>query len=212
MENKFISSIKLIEEIGEIKIYQCEKCNAKFYINENMYERIIGGQIEILKKWSEKNLVCPDNLKNEIEKIGLTNDWNLDRIAPCKIELNNGDKYEYTTLKFTNMPPIGFHYSTFKNIFFIDEVKYISKSDYGVSYEIRNQAEKSDEKRMGFYPTVLKNKDGQKFVLNGISMFFESENIKGSELELANEEWNYSEKYIYDINYKAEKTIVIAKK
>jgi hypothetical protein len=43
-------------------------------------------------------------------------------------------------------------------------------------------------------------------------MFFESKNIKGSELKLANEEWNYIDEYIYGINNKAEKTIVIAKK
>jgi hypothetical protein len=212
LENKFISSIKLTDEIGGIKIYECEKCNTKFYIKGNMYERIIDGQIELLQKWSEKNLICPDDLKNEIEKIGLTNDWNLNRIAPCKIELNNGKKFEYTTLKFSNEPPLGFHYTTFKNIFFIDEVKYIAESDYGVSFEIRNQAEKSEEKRMGFYPTVLKTKEGNKIALNGISLFFNSYEIKGSELELANEEWNHKEKYIYDTEDKSEKTIVIAKK
>ena len=212
LENKIISLIKLTDEIGGIKIYKCEKCDTQFYIKENMYERIIDGQIELLKKWSEKNLVCTDNLKNEIEKIGLTNDWNLSKTAPCKIELNNGEKFEFTTIKFSNLPPLGYHYTTFKNIFFIDEIKNISESDYGISAEIRNEAEKSEEKRMGFYPTVLKSKEGKKVVLNGVSIFFNSNNIKGSELKLAHEEWNHREEYIYDINNKAEKTIVIAKK
>jgi hypothetical protein len=72
--NKFISSIKLTDEIGEIKIYRCEKCKALFYINLNMYEKIIDGQIELLKEWSKRNLICSDNLKTEIERIGLTND------------------------------------------------------------------------------------------------------------------------------------------
>ena len=39
----------------------------------------------------------------EIEKIGLTNDWNLSRIAPCKIELNNGEKFEFTTIKWSEI-------------------------------------------------------------------------------------------------------------
>jgi hypothetical protein len=212
LEKKIISLISLIDEVGGIKIYECEKCNTQFYIHGNMYERIIKGQIELLKNWSEKSLVCSENLKNEIKKIGLTNDWNLNRIAPCKIELKNGKIFEYVTLKITNEPPLGYHLSTFKNIFFIDEVKNISESDFGVSLDIRKQAEKSEEKRMGFYPTVLKNNEGKKFILNGISLFFEAKNIKGSELKLANEEWNHNEEYIYDINNKAEKTIVIAKK
>ncbi|HEU4789992.1 MAG TPA: hypothetical protein VFS71_09925 [Flavobacterium sp.] len=90
LENKIISLIQLTDEIGGIKIYKCQKCTTQFYINGNMYEKIFDGQIELLKKWSEINLVCPESLKKEIEKIGLTNDWNLSRIAPCKIELNNG--------------------------------------------------------------------------------------------------------------------------
>ena len=65
---------------------------------------------------------------------------------------------------------------------------------------------------MGFYPTILKKKEGKKIALNGISLFFNSFKIKGSELELANEEWNYKKKYIYDTEDKSEKTIVIAKK
>lgn len=211
LQNKIISLIKLTNEIGGIKIYKCEKCNTQFYINGNMYERIIEGQIELLKMWSEKNLNCTDNLKGQIEKIGLTNDWNLSRIAPCKIELINGEKFEFATIKFSNQPPLGYHYSTFKNILFIDEVKNISESEYGISLRIRNKAEKAEEKRMGFYPTILKNKEDKKVALNGISLFFNSYKIKGSELELANEEWNHKEKYIYDTENKSEKTIVIAK-
>ena len=118
LESKFISSIKLAYKIGEIKIYQCDKCKALFYINGNMYEKIIDGQTELLKEWSKRNLVCSDNLKIEIEKIGLTNDWSLDRIVPCKIELNNGEKYEYATIIFSSRPPLGHFYSTYKNVFF----------------------------------------------------------------------------------------------
>jgi hypothetical protein len=136
----------------------------------------------------------------------------LDRIVPCKIELNSGDKYEYTTIIFSNRPPLGHFYSTYKNVFFIDDIKHVSESEFAVSFDIRKRAEKSEERRMGFYPTVLKTKDDKRIVLNGVSIFFNSNNIKGSELELANEEWNHRAEYIYDTNSYTEKTIVIAKK
>lgn len=209
--SKIISLVKMVDEIGGVKIYQCEKCKTSFFRNENMYERIIDGQIKLLKKWSEKNLICPDNLKNEIGKIGLSSDWNLNKIAPCKIELHSGEKFDFTILRLSKQPPLGYYFSTFKNIFFIDEVKNIFESDYGLSAEIRTEAEKSEEMRMGFYPTVLKDKDGKKVVLNGTSIFFNSSNIKGSELKLANERWNHKEKYIYDLDNKDEKTILIAR-
>ncbi len=107
-----------------------------------------------------------------------------------------GKNLNLPTVKFSNQPPLGYHYSMFKNIFFIDEVKNISESEYGISLKIRNEAEKAEEKRMGFYPTILKTKGGKKIALNGMSLFFNSYKIKGSELELANEEWNHKEKYI----------------
>ena len=211
LENKFISSIKSTVEIGGINIYECEKCKTQFFKRENMYERIIDGQIEFLKKWTETDLVCPDNLRKEIGKIGYTDDWNSNKIVPCKIELNNGQSYDFTTIKFSNEPPLGHYFSTFKNIFLIDEIKNVSESEYGIYLEIRKEAEKAEERRMGFYPTVLKSKEDKKVVLNGLSIFFNSDNIKGSELKLANEEWNHREEYIYDMN-KIEKTIVIAKR
>ena len=212
LESKFISSIHLTDEIGGIKIYECEKCKTQFFKDENLYNKIVSGQIELLKEWSIRNLVCPDDIKRENEKIGLTNDWMLDKIAPCKIKLNNGEIYELTTVLFTSKPPLGHYYSMYKNIFFIDDIRQVSESKFGISLEIRQQAEKSEEKRMGFYPTVLKNKEGTKVILNGISIFFNSNNIVGSDLEFANEEWNHREKYIYDADDYEEKTIVIALK
>lgn len=176
-----------------------------------MYEKIVDGQIELLKEWCKRNLVCSNKLRVEIDKIGLTNDWSSDKIVPCKIELNNGEEYEYTTIILSSRPPLGHFYSTFKNVFFIDDVKHVSESEFAVSVDIRRQAEKSEERRMGFYPTVLKNKDGRKMVLNGISIFFNSNNIKGSELTLANEEWDHQEEYIYDTGDYTGKTIVIGK-
>jgi hypothetical protein len=212
LESKFYSLIKFAVEIGGIEIYECENCKSQFFINGNLFEKIIDGQIELLKEWNKRNLVCSDKLKTEIEKIGLTNNWSLDRIVPCEIEINNGQKYQFATIVFSSKPPLGHFYSSYKNVFFIDDITHVSESEFSVSYEIRKQAEKSVERRMGFYPTVLKNKDGKKVVLNGISLFFNSYNIKGSELELANEEWNHRTEYIYDTNNYTEKSIVIAKK
>ena len=212
LDNKFISEIYLESKISSIDIFKCKKCETNFHISQNMYEKILPGQIEILKNWNEKSLVCPENLKNEIEKIGFSEDWNLGKVLPSKIELKNGEKYEKTIIKFTSIPPIGYFNNEFKNIFFIDDVESIEKSEFGLSKEIRIESLNAEERRMGFNPTVLRNKNDIKVVINGISLFFNSENIKGSELELANETWDHKKKYIYDNYNQKEITLVIAKK
>lgn len=168
------------------------------------------GQIKILENWIARNLICPIDLKKEIEKIGLTENWISDKVIPCKIELKNGNEYDFSTIEFSKKPPLGFHYSIYKNIFFIDEVKSISRSEYGLSSEIRQASLNATEKRMGFYPTILKTENFNEVVINGVELFFESDNIKGEGLFLANKEWDHRKNYIYN-KFDKPKTIVITK-
>lgn len=212
LESKFISLIETEKKIGEIEIYKCQKCKTEFYLKGYMFEKIFDGQIENLKKWNEKDLVCPQNLKNEIEEIGYSENWNSEKIVPSKVILKSGIEYEFTTILFSTNPPLGHYFTNFKNVFFIDGVNSIKKSDYGLSKEIREKSLIAEEKRMGFYPIVVKNRINKEVVINGIELFFNSRNIKGSELELANEEWNHRKEYIYSSKNEMETTIVMVKK
>jgi len=210
LDSKFDSKISLRKTIGETEIFQCSTCKNYFFIDNNLYSKVIPGQIEILENWSSRNLICPIDLKKEIEKIGPTENWSSGKFIPCKIELKNANEYDFATIEFSNRPPLGFHYSTYKNIFFIDEVKSISQTEYGLSYEIRQASFRATEKRMGFYPTVLRTETFTEVVINGVELFFESDKIKGKELTLANTEWDYRKNYIYN-KFDKPKTIVISK-
>ena len=210
LESKFESTIKFDYNLGGVNLYKCEKCETSFFIRENMYERVFPGQPELLQKWSEKKLGCPSTLKSQIDLIGLTQNWDSTLILPCKIELNNGQEFDFTTIRFTTQPSLGSYYNNFKNIFFIDEIKSIRQSDYALSKDIRLACMTAEEKRMGFYPTVVKNHQNIEAVINGISIFFNYNDIKGSDLELANKGWNYKDNYVYDLNNEV-KTLVIVK-
>jgi hypothetical protein len=210
LESKFESTIKLDYSLGGATLYKCEKCETSFFIRENIYERVFSGQHELLQKWSENKMGCPSSLKNQIDLIGLTQNWDLTYILPCIAELNNGQEFDFTTLRFSTQPPLGSYFNNFKNIFFIDEIKSIRPSDSALSKDIRLACMTAEEKRMGFYPTVVKNNENIEAVINGISIFFNSNDIKGSDLKLANKEWNYKDNYVYDLN-KEVKTLVIVK-
>lgn len=210
LESKFESAIIFDNNVGGIALYKCEKCRTHFFLSENMYERIFSGQIELLKKWSEKQLGISSNLKSKIDIIGFSQNWDSSYVLPCKVELKNRKEFDFTTVRFSNQPTLGSYYHNFENIFFVDEIKSIDQSDYALSKDIRLACVTAEEKRMGFYPTVVKNKENIEAVVNGISLFFKSNDVKGSDLELANKEWNYKDNYIYDLS-KEPKTLVIVK-
>jgi hypothetical protein len=162
-----------------------------------MFNKVMDGQIEILKKWAEKNLIINHSLRDRIEHLGFSENWDGSKVVPSKVRLNNGQEFDFATIRISKAPPIGAFFENFQNIFFIDEVESIYQSRYGLSMEIRHESTKAEERRMGFYPTVLKTTDNKKVVINGPSLFFNTNGITGANLTLAREDWNHNVKYIY---------------
>ena len=157
------------------------------------------------------DLILSQENKSELEKIGLTKDWNMDKQAPAKVMLKSGDFFDFATIQISNHPPIGYHVDHFTKIIFIDKVKSIQRSEFELSKIVREKTREAEEKRMGFYPTVLKTSSGKKIIVNGQPLFFKNSKIKGTDLVLANEAWNHEESYIYE--KKIEKQVlIIAKK
>lgn len=211
LESNFESDIRWDKEIGGVRICRCLKCANPYFIEDNVYNKILPGQLTMLQEWSDKDLITPNPIKAQLELIGITDNWNKSKVVPCKIVHKNGKTLDFTTVQFSLQPPLGHYYSNYKDIFLIDDLLSIEKSDFALSKEIREAAFKAEERRMGFYPTVLKDKYGQKIAVNGPSLFFDANNVKGSELTLANEQWNHKEKYFYEEKVE-NNALIIAKK
>jgi len=211
LKTKFDSKIELYDKIGDIQIFKCSKCNSEFYKENQTFQKILKGQIDFLKEYFKNEQKISSELKSQIDLIGETKDWNMNNLVPAKIELKNGEIYDFVTIRISNKPPIGYYFEHFEKIIFIDEIKSINSSEFGISQEIRAKAKNAEEMRMGFYPTVLKTKNGTKVVINGQALFFKNGEIKGSDLTLSNEFWDDKEKYIYE-NKIEKQVLVIAKK
>jgi len=211
LETKYDSKIELYERIGDIQIFKCSKCNSEFYKENQTFQKILKGQIDFLKVYFKNEQKISSELKSQIDLIGETKDWNMNNLIPAKIELKNGEIYDFATIRISNNPPIGYYFEHFEKIIFIDEIKSINSSEFGISREIREKAENAEEMRMGFYPIVLTTKNGVKIVINGQALFFKNGEIKGSDLLLSDDTWNHKEKYIYE-NKIDNQVLVIAKK
>ncbi|MDG1476069.1 MAG: hypothetical protein P8Q14_02895 [Vicingaceae bacterium] len=209
LETEYKAEIKKNERIGEIDLYICSDCNTEFFKEEHMFHKLTEKQKGLLIQFYKRNLALNNKFQEQINTIGITEDWNSDKILPAKIELISGEKYDFARIRISKKPPLGYSYDYFKDYIFIDQIKSIKKSDFALSKEVREKSKNAEELRMSFYPTVLKTKDEVKVVINGLSLFFNNQNIKGSELTLANEFWDFkNDKYIYD-NETNNKVLVI---
>lgn len=209
--SNYSSTIQLTGEFPEIGIYKCARCGIQFFKNGNIFNRIMPGQLDLLKKWITSELKIEKSLSGKLAQIGFSNNWNSEKVAPCMVTSKTGELIDFTVIKVSSNPPLGADYESYKSILFIDQISDIESSKYGLSQEIRKATETAEEMRIGFYPTILISPTNKKIVLNGFELFFDQEGIKGSELKLANEPWDYRvDNYLYS-KRNHERTLVIAK-
>jgi hypothetical protein len=211
LESKFDSRIEQTEKIGNIQIYRCSICKSDFYKEAEMFQKFTNGQIDTLREFVTLDLQLDDKLKAELDAIGLSDDWNMNRTAPAKVKLKNGESFDFATIRVSNNPPIGYYVDHFSKVIFIDKVETIEPSEFGISQSIREKAKNAEEMRMGFYPVPLKTTNGKKVVINGQVLFFKNGEIKGSDLILENEFWNHKLKYIYEDKIENQ-VLIVAKK
>ena len=67
----------------------------------------------------------------------------------------------------------------------IDEVQEVLTSEFALSQEVREAAMNADEIRMLYSPTLVKNGEGDRFIINGRAYFMDYEGTKGCDIALA---------------------------
>lgn len=217
LKSKFNSTIELTSEFPEIGIYQCSKCQTKYFQTDSMfqsdkfYNRIFDGQLELLQRWTDSDLTINSDFQNTLDQIGTSQNWNSEKVIPCSVQFKDGTSTDFAILKISNDPPLGADYDFYKSVHFIDEVEQVKPSEFALSMEIRKATETAEERRMGFYPTVTTTGNLKKVVLNGFEVLFAQDGIKGSDLTLSNVQWDHRDKsYLYS-NHELERTLIIAK-
>lgn len=199
LRSEYNAKLDKAEAVGATWLYKCADCNSDFYKEKSMYHKLTESSKQVLIAFFKRDLVLNKMFKDQASQIGITENYNGDKLIPAKIELNNGVVHEIARIQLSKNPPMEFDFDSFESIVYMDEVKSISSSDFALSKEIREESKNADELRMGFYPTVLKTTDNRKVVINSLALFFDSHPIKGSDLELANETFDFTnDQYIYE--------------
>lgn len=189
-------------------IYQCEKCHTVFKDKNGMYEKVNDTYIAYLKHWESLSFELFYQFNEIIQKIQPikvdANTWEL----PCKIVLQNDEVIDFCTLQFSSSHPAPYIQSTYDKVFFSDEIKEIKESEYALSYAVRKASMEAPEIRMCYSPLSLVNDQHQHVLVNGPSLFFYKNGIKGSTLSVAENAFATDKEYVATMAA-TSKTIVL---
>jgi len=207
LEANYIYSFEDIN-IGVTQTKQCKKCLTNYYCSNKTFRPLTDEQKSMLETWNCNKLKLTNEHFKIVNEIGLSKYWNDSKGIPCRVKLTNGEEIDFCTLIITSKLPIHNSFKHYKRTILISEIDSISESEYGLSQSIREKANRAQERRMGFYPTVLKH-NNKLIVTRSENMNFFTENIKGSELENTQEQWSHNDNnYTYEIDLENQTLIV----
>ena len=200
------------------RLFRCSKCYGYWFISDNntVMEYVSENHIDTLRKWNKRNLIADKYIFEKLMSIGDTppdiygNFKEFVRI-PCKCVMNGGQEIDFCIVSFQKTPP-NYHQLAEGNILFIDEVADVQESEYALSVKVRSKTSLAKEIRMCFSPTLVCAPDEKKFILNGITNFFDGYGYKGKDITLPEDDIQFSEKecIYYDKNTNRQITWVIA--
>ncbi len=198
--NKFNKYAKYIFPIKQLKygtLYKCNDCNINWWLDvkSKLMYLITQDRLAILEKWNVKRYPLSLEKLTKLFKIkktpsGIYGNRSVFTIFPCSIVTKNNIYCEKSIIKITNLPPL-FENPNF--VLFADEIQNITPSPYSLPINVRKASSTAQEVRMGFSPIVVQSNKGKKFILNGVSDFFDYRGIKGKDIKLLDTPYHFQE-------------------
>lgn len=160
-------------------------------------ERVLSDRMDVLLAWDATPLVLAVDHVNMLAEIGgVELEWNGNGrrsiTLPCSIQTADGEDYEMALLLITKYPPLA---EWQKHVMLGTDVRAVLPSDYALPFSVRRATLNADEIRMGFAPTTVTDGEGQHFVLNGPTSFFEYRSTKGKDLLVSTKSFAYADRY-----------------
>ena len=164
-------------------ILKCNTCDSLFIKHDTLINKLNDRNLDLLKRWNTSDLIINSKYIGLLTEIGIIEGWYNTIMIPCKTKTKKNEILDFCLLVFTDLPPWQEVYlDNYDNVFMINEIADIYKSDYSLPLDIRKLTRNQREAGMGFTPTVLESSDGKQFCLNGSNDFFKYGNVKPNEL------------------------------
>lgn len=185
---RYVEALTLLASLKFGKLYACRRCRAQWYLGENraMASLVEPDQEQRVQVWSSRPLRPSTKMLRVLRTIGGTPPNGaheaLGVSIPCKCVMKNGEVVDFCLIDFGHDPSL-----TYKRVRFVDEVESIQVSQHALPPDVRVASYDASEISMSFAPTLLVAPNGQKFIVNWATAFFDAEGVKGEELRLGRE-------------------------
>ena len=185
---RYVEALTLLAPLKFGKLYACRRCRAQWYLGENgaVASLVEPDKEQRIQAWSSRPLRPSAEMLQALRRIGGTPPKGaheaLGVSIPCKCVMKNGEVVDFCLVDFGRDPGL-----LYKQARFIDEVAAIEVSRYALSPDVRVASYNANEISMSFAPTLIVGRNGQKFIINWATSFFDAEGVKGSELRLGKE-------------------------
>lgn len=183
---KYPQYIKFFKKLKSGDLFQCSECKSFWYyhpIFENIH-LLSEEKYNYLLRWNQKEHILAEWQIEFLSEIGTykfidyySNKPYYQSIA-CQVYTKN-KYYPKAIFTFSNFPPIT---SNCCEILFPEDIIKIEKSEYALSPFLINLTNNSMEIQMGVSPTIVQDKKGNLFGINGPASFFYLDNTKGCDL------------------------------
>jgi hypothetical protein len=189
----FVHGLKLKEDLKSGSLYQCLNCSSYWYLEKKGNTMIYVEDMNLIYKWNCKKYHIEDYIYNKLSLIGATppdlygNRKDFIEV-PCKVRTKENEIIDLSLIRFQSTPP----QHTESNIRFIDEIHDVTASEFALPARVRVATSKAPEISMGFAPTKVITPNGERFLLNWSTDFFDYGEYKGKDIELA----DYTQEYL----------------
>ncbi|HOY47912.1 MAG TPA: hypothetical protein PL185_04400 [Flavobacteriales bacterium] len=207
--------IKVSLNIDWTVIYSCTCCKTSFYTVVSHWTKVTDSQKELLKRWGTTSTEIPQEIAAELAKIGFSNWGNDDEILPCKIFTRTSEEIDFVTVQYCDDFPRILCFGdmfVYQKYFFIEDIQRIEASTFAVSKSIRDESVSiKEEVEKNFYPTIVANPAGKEFLFEGMTLFMNHPDAKGSELHLSENKWQKRKQYINDYTPQRQHLLILKK-
>lgn len=168
---------------NKTKILKCNTCDSLFLKHDTLIDRLNDRKIDLLTRWNKSEQIIEAKFIGLLKEIGIIEGWYETILIPCKVQTKTNEILDFCLLVFTELPPFQeIYFKNYENVFMINEIADIYKSEYSLPLSIRKLTRNQREAGMGFTPTVLESSDDKLFCLNGSNDFFKYGNVNPNEL------------------------------
>ena len=188
-------ALRFVEPLKFGELFQCRRCGKYWVLDPHqIFMTLVEPEKQdLVIEWGRRDLAPTRKQLEKLLEIGSPGvsrygSGQTFREFPCKCRMRSGELVDYCIVHVCRSLPILDDDYTVR---LMDEVDEILDSEFALNFAVRDAAWNAREFRMMYSPTLVKNEQGRRYIINGSGYFMDYDEVVGAGISLADS--GYSE-------------------